>query len=276
MRVLTVMLSVVALACGKSAVPDAGLTLDSGLDEIDAGFVAPLCIDDKQDAGSSDGGLDFSCSGRARAPGGQAELVLAGKVTRAGFVRTPVTDVLVDLVALDGTVLASAVSGDGGIFRLTYDAGCFPLEGEVRATHPSADAGYSVAYAAPGVPYQYDRTTMELVLFDASTRGLAAGIAGVNLIDGGAALALTVEDCVGNAVQGALISTVGANGDVRYVGASGLPTTTQMSTARSGQAVIFNLFGTSVEVIATLDGGVIAQRAFPVHAEAASGTTLSP
>jgi hypothetical protein len=65
-------------------------------------------------------------------------------------------------------------------------------------------------------------------------------------------------------------------GDVRYVGASGLPTNMLSATSSSGDVVIFNLPGNSVEVVATLDGGVIAQRVIPIHPDAATGTFLAP
>ena len=273
MRALTVLvLSVVAFACGKSPVPDAGV--------VDAGEVvaAPVCLPDWVDGGTSiDGGpLDFSCRGQAPAPGGQAVLVVAGKATRAGFVRNPVSGVLVELLQLDGTVLASTLSGDGGTYELTFDAGCYPLDGEVRATHPQQDAGFYVSHSVPAAPWRLDRSGLELVLFDSSSRGLAAGIAGVTIIEGTAVLALTVDDCAGNPVEGALVSTVGGVGVVRYVGASGLPSAMQLATAPSGQAVIFNLPVPSVEVIVTLDGGVIGQRVVPLHADSPSGTVITP
>lgn len=271
-RVLTMLsLSVVVFACGKSEVPDAG-AVDAG---FDAGFVAPVCIPDREDAGDGDGGLDFSCRGRARAPGGQAELVITGKTTRAGFARTFLAGVQVDLLDLSGAVLATAVSTDGGLYRLAFDAGCYAVDGEVRATHPPDDAGFALTYGVPSAPWQHDRGNLELVMFDSSTSGFAAALASVTLVPGTAVLALTVEDCNGNSVAGALVSA-SDGGDVRYVGAGGLPVTSQTSTAASGQVVIFNVPGSSTTVSATLDGAVIAQRAVPVHADAVSGTTLSP
>jgi hypothetical protein len=275
MRILTVLsLSVVLAACGKSEVPDAGGGVDAG-GTVDAGVVGPLCLADSEDAGNDDAGLDFSCLGRPRAPGGQAELVITGKATRAGFVRTPLAGVQLDLLTLDGTVLATTLSTDAGTYRLTYDAGCYPLDGEVRATHPPDDAGFALSYTVPDEPWRYDRKNLELVLFDASTSGLAAAIAGVMLVDGGAVLAMTVVDCLGNPVPGAIVSLAGP-GDVRYVGLAGLPVTSQTSTAASGELVIFNIPGTSADVSATLDGGLIGQRRIPVHAAAATGTTLAP
>ena len=272
MRVLRVLsLSVVVFACGKSEVPDAGAA-DAG---FDAGVVAPVCLPNLQDAGDGDGGLDFSCSGRVRAPGGQAELVITGKTTRAGFVRTGLPGVQVDLLDLNGTVLATTVSTDGGVYRLTYDAGCSPVDGEVRATHPPDDAGFALSYNVPSAPWQYDRGKLELVMFDRATSGLAAALASVTIIPGTAVLALTVEDCSDNPVESALVSSA-SGGTVRYVGAAGLPVTSQTATAASGQVVIFNVPGSSATVMATLDGGVIAQRTVPVHADAATGTTLSP
>ena len=276
MRVPMVLISsVVVFACGKSEAPDAG-AVDSGSVE-DAGFVAPLCLVDVEDAGpGTDAGLDFSCRGLPPPPGGQAELVITGKTSRAGFMRTPMSTIRVELLRTDGTVLASATSTDAGLYRLTFDAGCFPLAGEVRATHPSPDAGFALSYSSPGTPWRHDRSNLELVLFDESTRGLAAGIANVTLVDGGAVLAMTVEDCAGNPVEGAVVTTASGAGEVRYVGVSGLPSSTLARTGASGDVVIFNLPGDSVDVSASLDGGVIAQRVVKVHGDAVTGTFLSP
>lgn len=276
MRVLTMItFAVFALACGKSEVPDAGV--DAGSQGFDAGVVAPTCLPDEEDAGPGrDAGLDFSCRGRAPSPGGQAELVITGKATRAGFVRTPLQDVTLDLLSLDGTVLATTTTDDAGTYRLTYDAGCYPVDGEVRATHPSPDAGFTPSYSSPPTPWRHDRSKLELVLFDDSTRGLVAGLAGVTLVDGGAVLAMTVEDCEGNSVPGAQVTTTGDVGEIRYVGISGLPSSTLANTGASGDVVIFNLPGSTVEVSATLDGGVIGQRTVRVHADSPTGTFLSP
>lgn len=280
MRALWVLtLTIFAIACGKTDTPDAGST-DAGSTDagFDAGFVEPpVCLPDGFDAGTaSDAGLDFSCRGRAPQPGGQPELIVSGKTTKAGFVRTALAGVQVDLVLFDGTVLSTTTSDDAGAYRLTFDAGCFPVAAEVRATHPPDDAGFAVGYAAPLEPFRFDRAGFELVLFDASTQGLASAIAGVTLTPGTAALAMNVQDCEGNPVEGAVVTTASGLGDVRYVGASGLPTMTLSATGPSGDVVIFNLPGTSVDVSATLDAGVIAQRVVTIHPDGSTGTFLGP
>jgi hypothetical protein len=277
MRVLPlVTLSVFAFACGKSDTPDAG-GVDSGANDFDAGFVAPVCLPNVEDAGMpSDAGYDFSCRGLAAAPGGQLELAVTGKTTRAGFTRTPLEGVQLELVTFEGTVLATAFSNDAGAYRLSYDAGCLPVTAEVRATHPPSDAGFAISYSAPNGPFRYDRGNLELVMFDKSTSELAAAIASVTVMPGTAVLAMTVEDCAGNPVRGAVVSTVSGMGDVRYVGAAGLPVNNLSATVESGDVVIFNLPGTSVEVRATLDGGVIGQRVVVIHADSPTGTFLSP
>lgn len=273
MRHLTTSLLALCLfACGKPETPDAGT--DAG--PLDAGPVSPpSCLPDTFDAGlASDAGNDFTCRGRAPGTGGQAQLVITGKATRAGFTRTPISGVQIDLLSNTGEVLATTITGDGGVYRLTYDAGCYPLDGEVRATHPPDDAGFSLSYASPPAPWRYDRSNLELVLFDYSTSQLAAGLANVTLVDGGAVLALTVDDCNSDPVEGALVTTT--SGVVRYVGAAGLPTSTQAATSATGELVIFNILGTSVEVTATLDGGALSQRTVRVHPDSPTGTSLEP
>lgn len=269
-----------AAACGT---PNPGMDAgtDAGGAVEDAGFdagPAPLCLADRPDASVDagwDGGYDFSCRGMPRPGGGQAELVLSGLTTRAGFVRTPLQGIQVDAVRVDGTVMATAFTTDAGTYRLAFDAGCQPFDGEVRATSLDVDAGFAVAYALPEAPWRYDRGGLELVLFDYDTQGLAAALAGVTLQDGGAALAMTVEDCAGNDVAGAVVSA-SSGGDVRYVGASGLPSSMLTATSASGDLVIFNLFGDSVTLTATLDGGVIAQKVMRIHPGAVTGTYLTP
>ena len=277
MRLLAVLIAgSMAVACGtKTETADAGV--DAG---FDAGPPAPTCLVDTIDAGPGDagwdGGYDYSCRGRAPVMGGQAEFVLSGKVTKAGLTRTRLSGIQVDLLRADGGVLATTRSDDAGLYRLTFDAGCQKVDGEVRATHPSPDAGYYLSYSVPSAPWTRDRSELELILFDVSTSMLAAAFAGVTVVDGTAVLALSVVDCAGNPVEGAVVSTAGAVGTVRYVGASGLPSNSATVTSASGNVIIFNLPGVDVDVSATVDGGTIGQRVVVVHPNAASGTTLTP
>lgn len=280
MRTLLAVLPLgLCFACSSNPTVDAGIPNDSGT-EMDAGVDAGpprICLPDSIDAGSSDAGWDggyvFSCKGRAPTPGGQAELVVSGIVTKAGFTRPPLADIKVELLGMDGGVLATTTSDDAGTYRLTFDAGCEPLGGEVRATHPS-DAGYYVSYSAPASPWIRDRRALELFMFDSSTATLVAALAGVTITDGGV-LALHISDCDGNAIEGATVSTGGV-GAVRYVGPTGLPSSALTTTSSAGDVLIFNLPGNSVDVSATLDGGLIGQRIVPIHPNAVLGSSLSP
>ncbi len=278
MRVPTfLVLAAVGAAC-HSPTPnaDAGSPEDAG---VDAG-PSQICLPDTVDAGTSsdagwDGGYDFSCRGRAATRGGQAELVISGVTTRAGFARSAMAGIQVDLLSATGTVLASNTSSDAGTYRLTFDAGCEPVNGEVRATHPSPDAGFYVSYSIPAAPWIRDRSSLEIFMFDTPTSMLVAALAGITITDGGV-LALHIADCEGNPVIGAVISTAGDAGVVRYVGAGGLPSSTATATSTSGDALVFNLPGTRVDVTATLDGGLVGTRTVPVHPNAVSGSTIMP
>ncbi len=275
MRAFTLLLVGSLAACGSSSPPDAGVP-DAGA--VDAGPTL-TCLADTVDGGNADagwdGGLVFSCRGKAPARGGQAELVISGTVTRAGFSRTALPDIQVELLRPDGTVVASTSSDDAGRYRLTFDAGCEPVGGEVRATHRSPDAGYFVSWSSPPAPWIRDRERLEMVLFDTSTSALAAALAGVTIVDGGV-LALRVADCDGNPVEGAVVTTGGGAGAVRYVRADGLPSSTLAATSSTGDVLIFNLPGTTVEVSAMLDGGLIGKRVIPIHTNAVSGSSLTP
>jgi hypothetical protein len=266
------------VGCGTTPGPDGGV--DGG---ADAGFDAgppPVCLADRPDASVSDagwdGGYDFSCRGQAQPGGGQAELIITGVTTRAGFTRTPMGGVRVELLAGDGTVVASTFSNDAGVYRLAANAGCVPFAGEVRGTSLDVDAGFAPAYAVPDSPWRYDRGNLELVLFDPGSQALAAALSNVILAPDTAALALSVEDCNGNSVAGAIVSTSGDAGAVRYVGASGIPSSMLTETTSSGDVVIFNVPGNVLTVTATLNGTVIGQRAVPVHPNSVTGTTLAP
>jgi len=279
LAVLTLGLTAVACSSPPTPAPDSGF--DAGIDAgVDAGPPAPICLPDPIDSGTADagwdGGYDYSCRGRALEAGGQAELVVSGKVTKAGFTRTPLAGIQLELLRGDGGVLATTTSDDAGLYRLTFDAGCERVEGEVRATHPQSDAGFYLSYAVPPAPWTRDRSELEMVLFDLSTSQLAAAIAGVTVVDGTAVLALKVVDCAGNPVAGAVVSTAGSVGTVRYVTVSGLPSTTASATSAVGDVIIFNVPGSNVEVIATVDGGTIGQRVVPLHPGSVSGTSLAP
>jgi hypothetical protein len=287
MRALVMTLAVLAVGCSSPSGNDgggsgggAGGSGGGSGGGAGGGSGGQVCLEDRFDAGPPlDGGngTNFSCFGAAPGEGGQAELIILGNATRAGFTRTGLPDVQLDLLSTSGAVLATTVSDvDGGAFRLTFDAGCAPLEGEVRATHLDPDAGFYLSYAVPAEPWRYDRSGLELVLFDGLTRGLAAQLAGVTIQNDTAVLALSIDDCDGKPVLDAVVRTADDAGVVRYVGPSGLPTTLLSATGTRGEVVIFNLPGTSADVIATIDGGVIARRVIPVHANAATGSTLHP
>ncbi|MBL8916594.1 MAG: hypothetical protein JNM17_38190 [Archangium sp.] len=276
-------LAAVALLAAACGTPNPGMDagVDSGVE--DAGFdagPAPFCLADRPDAsvdaGTWDGGYDFSCRGMPRPGGGQGELVLSGITTRAGFMRTPMAGIQLDAVRADGTVMATTFSDDAGAYTLRFDAGCQPFDGEVRATSLDVDAGFAPAYALPEGPWRYDRAGLELVMFDTGTQGLAAALAGVALVDGTAALAMSVEDCAGHGVAGAVVFAENDAGDVRYVGASGLPSNMLSSTGPDGELIIFNAPGDNLLVTATLDGGVIAQKVMRIHPRAVTGTFLTP
>lgn len=280
MRIPWLILSsvVVASSCGKNvvaALPDGG---DAGAMEEDAGqmMVGPTCLVDTVDAGPTDAGLNFSCRGQTAQMGGQAQFVVTGRAMRGGLTRAPLANVQIDLLHRDGTVLATTTSDDdGGVYSLSIDAGCQPVDGEVRATHLSPDAGFYLSYSLPPTPWRYDRSGLDLVLFDTSTFSLVAAIAGVTVVDQAAVVALTVVDCNGTPVEGATVSASGTAA-VRYVTASGLPSSTLTSTSVKGDVIIFNLTGANAEVTATLHNTVIGQRVIPLHANAATGTFITP
>jgi len=277
MRLLALVVVLALVGCGKAAAP-----VDSGvLDAVDAGLPAPVCLDDAPDASVVDSGFpvgaDFRCRGQARGGGGQSQLIITGKTSKAGIQRSVLSGVRLELLSREGVVLATTVSaGDAGLYTLTSDAQCAPLDGEVRAISPDVDAGFSVSYSVPESPWHYDRENLELVMFDSSTRGLAAAAGSVTIVPGTAALGVTVIDCSGNPVEGAVVTVPGDAGVVRYVGAVGLPTNTLSATGPTGDLVIFNVPVPSVEVTAIRQGQVIGQRVVPLHADAISSTNLAP
>lgn len=267
-------LALLGAACGKPSPADGGAPGGA-----DAGASGPLCLPDRPDGGEeadAGPGVDLSCLGQPPGEGGQATLVIAGKATRAGLTRPPMPEVRLDLLDRSGAVLASATSDDAGAYRLELDAGCAPVDGEVRATHADPDAGFLPSYAVPAEPWRYDRGGLELVLFDTLARALAGGLASVTVVSGTAVLAVTVNDCAGRPIADATVGTADDAGVVRYVGASGLPSAALSATGPGGEAVLFNLPGTSAEVVVRLDGGVVTRRQVPIHADAATGAVLRP
>lgn len=243
----------------------------------DAG--APRCLDDRPDAsadagagdGGADAGPDLSCQGQPAPGGGQAVLVLSGKVTTAGFTRTPRAGVTVELVQ-GGAVVATASSDDAGAWTVSASAGCAPFDGFLRTATPP-DSGLFNAYDVPDRPWRYDRDGLELVLFDDTTRGLVGAIAGVTVQPGTGVIALSVEDCAGQPMEGVVLSTADA-GTVRYVTAAGLPSSSLSATSANGQALVFNLPPGTASVSATLGAVPVAQRDVAVYPDAVTTTTL--
>lgn len=270
-------LAVAMVACGKAPAP-----LDAGFDagtSNDAGSSGPICLEDTVDAGATDagwdGGYDFSCRGRAPAAGGQAELVVSGKVTLAGFSRNPLEGATVELLSATGVTVTTVTTDDAGTYRVAADAGCEPRDGQLRASYPP-DSGVFPTYYLPPAPWTRDRGGLELVLFDRGSRGLAGTIANVTINDGTAVLAIRTVDCAGNPVEGVTVSSSSDAGAVRYVAMSGLPSPSLTSTGPSGEAVIFNLPAGSVDVRATLPDGGVLSRPIGLRADAITAATLVP
>ena len=272
-----VLSGLVLVACSSTPGPVDSGTPDSGTDagSPDAGRV---CLDPDagapSDAGrdAGDGG-DFSCTGAVIPQTAVPTFTVDGIVTSAGLVRRPVTSALVELFGATGNPLGTHVTPDGGTYSLSTDLSCLPLDGYLKASH--RDAGFYDIYYYPPAPWRRPRAGLELVIFDDAARNLAAGLANVTIVNGTAALALGIDDCAGDPVSGATFTSTPA-GDIRYVAASGLPSSMQMSTSSKGQVLIFNLPPGTVQVTATARGQTFPTKSIDARADAITSTTLTP
>lgn len=266
------------IACSSSPGPVDSGTPDAGTPDSGTPDAGKACLDPDSgtpsDAGrdAGDGG-DFSCAGAAVPQLATPTFTVDGIVTSAGLTRRPVTGALVELFGPTGAPLGTDVTADGGTYALSTDLSCAPLAGYLRASH--RDAGFYDIYYYPPAPWRRPRSGLELVIFDDAARNLAAGFANVTIMNGTAALALGVDDCAGDPVSGATVTTT-PMGDVRYVAASGLPSGTQMSTSSKGQVLIFNLPPGPVTVTGTARGHTFPMKTIDARADAITSTTLTP
>lgn len=272
-RVRRVLLLAIAVwGCGKTPAP-----VDAGVDAgpPDAG---PTCLDPDAgtvaDAGATSDGGDFGCRGQPLPRGAVASFTVDGLVTApAGFSRVNVDGALIELFGANGTVLASTDSRDAGRYALSAEIGCEPLDGYVRGSKP--DAGFYDIYYYPPAPWRRSRSSLELVILDDAARNLVSMIANVMIMNGTAVLALGVNDCAGEPVVGATVTSVPA-GDVRYVAPNGIPTDQDMATTSKGQLLIFNLPPGPVQVTATARGTTFTVRTVIGRADAITSTNLTP
>jgi len=149
------------------------------------------------------------------------------------------------------TPIDSDVSAGDGTWSLTATTNALPLDAYIRARQDAVDPGQITTYVYPAVPTVTSATGIRIPMIAESTLALLANFTGLSQDDTKGLATVIVVDCDGNPVQGAVVTSTPAAGQLAYLDSSGLPSTSAGGTDASGLAFLLDLpisAGTSVEV----------------------------
>jgi hypothetical protein len=198
------------------------------------------------------------------------------QVTLSGTVAAPVSGSVLANVSVEGflagtpTPIFTATTDATGAFSHDQGTGGVPRDAHLRATLN----GYLDTYFYPAVPITRDFAAQiqQLTTADVATIGnvgqVAIDTAKVNLI-------ISVIDCNGVPVSGAVVTTVPA-GTVRYF-AGGSPSPTAVATdSMTGAALVANVPLSNTTISATVDGMTLRSHNFDTVAGAIMQTEIQP
>ncbi len=208
---------------------------------------------------------DLSCHGRDL-PKQAADSVQLGAFNYDSYSIEMVSDVVVDLIAIDGDLVVDrTISDETGQLSFEVATGGAPLDHYTRTTHD----GHVDSYVYPSGPLFQDEANRALPLLGPAWRDELAGYAGVTLDASKGIVEVIVTDCLGYRVEGATVTFEPAGDTVAYWD----PTFTDASataTTDNGHAWAFNVPAGVVD--ATITYGGMTWRARPVQSFADSRT----
>jgi hypothetical protein len=203
--------------------------------------------------------------------------VAADPVRIFGALRDPYSSDMIGGAAVEGFQVGlgarvfSTTSAADGSFSQSQGTGGAPRNAYLRV----APNGYVPTYYFPAVPIVGD-LQVEIQLFMASELMTLASAAGVTVDPTKAAFAVTVNNCRGEPVGGATVSTVPA-GDVRYIDATLTPSSTATATdSVTGTALIANVPVSNTTINATVGGMALRSHSIDAMAGALYQTEIQP
>ncbi len=194
---------------------------------------------------------DVSCSGDT-----PPKVTVPDPLTVAGVVEDIETDAPIvgaTVTARDGQdlVVDTTESAAGGVYQLSIPTGAVPVQGYIKIVA----VGYGTANLFAPDPLQTNVPSLNLNMFKTATLDLF-GFLFDDVNPERAIMAIGVIDCMGNDVEGAVItiSNADASTQLQYVGDSGLPDEALTATTSQGAALAANVPIGEFTVNASING----------------------
>jgi hypothetical protein len=165
--------------------------------------------------------------------------------------------------------LAVDTSNTPGFYAVSLSTGNTPVNGYLRATH----SGQVDTYAYPARPLAANLTTNVLMPTQGELDFLSLAV-GVTQSASNGFIGVVVNDCSGNPVAGATVST-NPGGTVKYNSANA-PSATATSTSDDGVAYVFNVPAGNVTVRANGGGETLREHAVNARAGKVTLTEIQP
>jgi len=213
----------------------------------------------------------FECIGQALPTTAPASINVSGTVNANVLSPAPVPGAYVYAFRTgDTTHLAGDTTDTPGRYSVDFTTGGTPVDGYLAVS----DSGHHLdTYAYPAVPLAGNLT--DNVLMVSSTEVTLIGpVLGVTQDPAKGLMVVVVENCAGQQIQGATVTTTPA-GTVRYNGPAG-PDQAASSTAADGVAYVFNVTAGSVVVHANASGHALRQHTVNARANAFTLTAIQP
>ena len=218
---------------------------------------------------SSGPAAGFECLGQPLPTTAPASITVSGTTKSNVLMPMALAGVEV-IVSRTGTdTLGVDTSSAPGRFSISVATGGTPVDGQLQLKK----SGYLPTYAYPSRPMAANDSTNVLMLTSSELTGLSVA-AGITLQAGKGLIGVIVEDCSGNTLAGATISS-NPPGTVRY-NAGGLPSQTANATAADGVAYIANVTAGNVTIMATASGHTLRQHVVNARADAITLTSIQP
>ena len=270
-----------AVGCGGSSSgdddddDDDDDTVDGSPGDSDAARLDP----DAREHDAANLPANFACLGAPLPTTAPANVTLAGiakTVTTTG--QNPVAGITVTAFSSAGATLESDTSDSAGAYSITTASGGVPVDGYAQAT----GTGYMTTYLYPAAPIADNIDNATALVIDAGTFFAIQVIAGLGGLGDGQQpgngwIGVIVEDCNGDPVEGATVTTSPAGSAIRYLGPpDGLPVADDTSTDASGLALVFNVPAGNVEVDASFGGHSLREHTVNARPDVNTTTLVMP
>jgi hypothetical protein len=265
MKIFVYLLVLLPLGCSNNsatggsdlavALPD--LLSPADLRSDDAGFLAPC----------------------APSPAADDPLSISGTVQ--DLLNMPLSGITVTLHKADGTLVATAQTGDGGTtvtgadgdFSLTFATGGTPLDGYLAFT----GSGVVSTRSYPARPFANSISNRGFSVATTEQLGLAYQSVGVTLDAAKTSVVAAISRCNFAPIQGATLSVVPAPARIAYdTGAGPLPSTSATHTSRDGLGFALNVPAGASTVAAILDNQTFPTVSIPLQPGELAIVSLHP